>query len=92
MLVLLICFNGHHRTIVKTFPHFSPLFAIYQVEILQEKLEMVPVQYSGFAKKRREKNLKRELQALKRQMKQERKISGELSCSRIRIGLHLGQY
>ena len=47
-----------------------------QVEILQEKLEMVPVQYSGFAKKRREKNLKREIQALKRQMKLERKISG----------------
>lgn len=38
---------------------------------------MVPVQYSGFAKKRREKNLKREIQALKRQMKLERKISGE---------------
>jgi hypothetical protein len=47
-----------------------------QVEILQEKLEMVPVQYSGFSKKRREKNLKREIQALKRQMKLERKISG----------------
>ena len=38
---------------------------------------MVPVQYSGFAKKRREKNLKREIQALKRQMKLERKISGQ---------------
>ena len=49
-----------------------------QVEILQEKLEMLPMQYSGFAKKRREKNLKREIQALKRQLKMERKISGEL--------------
>ena len=49
-----------------------------QVEILQEKLEMLPTQYSGFAKKRREKNLKREIQALKRQLKMERKISGEL--------------
>ena len=42
---------------------------------------MASVQYSGFAKKRREKNLKREIQALKRQMKLERKISGELSSS-----------
>ena len=38
---------------------------------------MLPSQYSGHAKKRREKNLKREIQALKRQLKQERKISGE---------------
>ena len=56
-------------------------FIKIQVEILQEKLEMASVQYSGFAKKRREKNLKREIQALKRQMKLERKISGELSSS-----------
>ena len=60
--------------------NFRLIFFLYvQVEILQEKLEMVPVQYSGFAKKRREKNLKREIQALKRQMKLERKISGESS-------------
>ena len=38
---------------------------------------MVPMQYSGFAKKSKEKKLKREIQALKRQLKQERKISGK---------------
>ena len=43
---------------------------------------MVPMQYTGFAKKRKEKNLKREIQALKRQLKQERKISGELIAKR----------
>ena len=75
------CFNGHHKPSLKAILHF--FFLRYQVEILQEKLEMVPVQYSGFAKKRREKNLKRELQALRRQMKQERKISGELSVNRM---------
>lgn len=38
---------------------------------------MVPMQYSGFAKKSKEKKLKREIQALKRQLKLERKISGQ---------------
>ena len=58
---------------------------------------MVPMQYSGFAKKSKEKKLKREIQALKRQLKQERKISGKeaatylhtyMYCTSIRFSLN----
>ena len=40
-----------------------------QVEFLEERLEMIAAQYSGSARKMREKNLRRELNTLRRQMK-----------------------
>ena len=47
-----------------------------QIDFLQEKLQMIQSQ-SGFARKRKEKSLRRELTALRRQMRNERKVSGE---------------
>ena len=47
-----------------------------QIDFLQEKLQMIQSQ-SGYARKRREKTLRRELTALRRQVRNERKTSGE---------------
>ncbi len=47
-----------------------------QIDFLQEKLYVIQSQ-SGSARKRKEKSLRRELTALKRQIRNERKISGE---------------
>ena len=47
-----------------------------QIDFLQEKLQMIQSQ-SGYARKRKEKTLKKELTALRRQIRNERKASGE---------------
>lgn len=49
-----------------------------QIDFLQEKLYVIQSQSSGgCARKRKEKSLRRELSALKRQIRNERKVSGE---------------
>ena len=51
-----------------------------QIDFLQEKLLMIQ-SHSGYARKRKEKSLRRELSALRRQMRNERKLSGVCVCA-----------
>ena len=50
-----------------------------QIEYLEEKIEIVQSQYSGYTLKRKEKSLRQQLYAIRRQLKQQRpRNSGSL--------------
>ena len=51
-----------------------------QLEYLEEKLEIIQGQYTGYTLKRKEKNLRQQLNAVRRQLRQQRPRNSGMVC------------